>query len=415
MSVKPVTVEELRQKLDDLGVDLSSPVAVAVSGGADSMALALLLGEICEVYAVTVDHGLRAEAAEEALLVSEVMARHSIAHEILTWQGEKPSSGIQAAAREARYRLLERWCVDKSISSLMLAHHRDDQAETFLMRLSRGSGVYGLAAMSEHSPLMGSQGRVQLIRPLLQVSKERLIATLEEWQEDWVEDPSNLDRQYDRVKAREYLKNPTLLNLDSEKLAQTADRMHRAKQALEYYTGELLTGAVVIHEAGYGELDVKALYAAPQETGLRALARLVRHISGAAYSPRFEKLERAYRALGDDDFNGQTLFGCQLIKKNNKVIVARESAAIDEKPWSGYGLWDGRYDIQVSGQGEVKKLGEEGWLQIKALDSNAQKTLIIHPARLSLPTLWRGDKVISQPHLGFGEGIEARFSPNCAL
>lgn len=178
MVAKPVTAEELKQKLIEMGVDLSRRLAVAVSGGADSIALALLMGQICDIEAVTVDHGLRAEAADEARFVGEVMARHNIAHTILHWQGEKPSSGIQAAARTARYKLIQDWCTAKNISNLVLAHHLDDQAETFLMRLSRGSGVYGLAAMAEVSTLMGSLGSIHMLRPLLHVSKDRLISTL---------------------------------------------------------------------------------------------------------------------------------------------------------------------------------------------------------------------------------------------
>lgn len=415
MNAKPVTVEELREKLLALNVDLSAPFAVAVSGGADSLALALLMSQICKIETVTVDHGLRSEAADEARFVGDVMARHSIAHTVLQWKGEKPTTNVQAAARSARYELIQNWCVEKEITNLVLAHHMDDQAETFLMRLSRGSGVYGLASMAEKSPLMGSLGSIMLLRPLLAINKEQLKATLVSMKQDWVEDPSNNDLQYDRIKAREYLSNPPLLNLDSLKLAQTAERMQRAKVALDHYASELLAAAVVVYPAGYADLDVNMLRSAPEETGLRALARLVRHISGGAYSPRLNKLERAYKALGRSDFSGQTLLGCQFSASDTTVMVARESDAVDPSPWSGQGLWDGRFIVSQSGQGQVKKLGEDGWIQIKAVDSNLKNTAIAYNTRLSLPTLWHEDKVIAQPQLGFGEGLQAQFSPIYAL
>lgn len=415
MNAKPVTIEELKEKLLALGVDLSAPFAVAVSGGADSLALALLMSQICKIETVTVDHGLRAEAADEARFVGEVMARHSIAHTILQWKGDKPTANVQAAARTARYELIQKWCVEKKITNLVLAHHMDDQAETFLMRLSRGSGVYGLASMAEQSPLMGSLGSIMLLRPLLHINKERLKATLVSMKQDWVEDPSNEDLQYDRIKAREYLSNPPLLNLDSLKLAQTAERMQRAKEALDHYASELLAAAVVVYPAGYAGLDVNILRSAPEETGLRAFARLVRHISGGAYSPRLNKLERAYKALSQSDFSGQTLLGCQLSVSDTTVLVAREFDAVDPLPWSEQGLWDGRFIISQSGQGQVKKLGEDGWMQIKAMDSNLKNTAIAYNTRLSLPTLWHEGKVIAQPHLGFGEGLKAQFSPIYAL
>ncbi len=415
MDKTPVTSEELKQKLKEMDVDLSQRFAVACSGGADSLALALLMAQICDIECVTVDHGLRTSAADEARFVGEVMARHSISHTILCWQGEKPSSGIQAAARAARYELIQVWCAKKNITNLILAHHMDDQAETFLIRLSRGSGVYGLASMAEKSSLMGSGGNIHLLRPLLHIPKQRLIATLNGMEQDWVEDPSNSDLQYDRVKARDYLSGPPLLNLDSFKLAQTSDRMQRAKQALDHYASQLLAEVVVIDPAGYGVVDCKALCAAPEETGLRALARLVRHISGAPYSPRLDKLERAYKALGNSDFGGQTLFGCQFSVSGSSIIVAREPAAIDEAPWSGHGLWDSRYEIFQKAQGQVKKLGEEGWAQIKSQDSTLKNTPIIYSSRLSLPTLWHKGNVIAQPHLHFGEGLEVKFAPICAL
>ncbi len=415
MNQNPVTVEELKEKLQALKIDLSAPIAVAVSGGADSLALALLMGQICKIETVTVDHGLRAEAADEARFVGDVMARHSIAHTVLRWKGDKPTANVQAAARTARYELIQNWCVDKKITNLALAHHMDDQAETFLMRLSRGSGVYGLASMSEQSPLIGGLGNITVLRPLLHINKERLKATLVSMKQDWVEDPSNADLQYDRIKAREYLANPPLLNLDSLKLAQTAERMQRAKEALDHYATELLAAAVVVYPAGYADLDVNILHCAPEETGLRALARLVRHISGGAYSPRLNKLERAYKALSESGFSGQTLSGCQFSVFGSAVTVERESDAVDSSPLSGQGLWDGRFIISKSGQGQVKKLGEDGWVQIKEMDSNLKNTPIAYNTRLSLPALWHEDKVIAQPHLGFGEGLKAQFSPIYAL
>lgn len=415
MADTPLSSDELKQKLEGMGVNLALPQAVAVSGGPDSLALALLLNEICNVEAVTVDHGLRPEATGEARFVGDVMARRGIAHTILTWEGEKPSSGIPAAARAARYKILADWCEKKSINNLYLAHHMDDQAETFLMRLSRGSGVYGLAAMSAKSPLMGSGGKVELIRPLLEYPKSRMMAALQTLGESWVEDPSNQDLQYDRVKAREYLAGEPLLALDTEKLAKTANRMQRTRKALDHYADAFLRDAVTLYDAGYGELDINALGNPPDEIGLRALSRLVRHISGADYGPRMEKLERAYTSLRGENFQGQTLSGCQLVAMGKSVIIARERAAVDQQPWSGEDIWDGRFELIQTGEGEVKALGEEGWRQLKDEDSTLKNSPIPHICRLTLPALWSQNKIIAQPHLGFGAGLAANFRPNHPL
>ena len=165
-------------------------VAVGVSGGADSLALVLLLDELLrpqgrQVIALTVDHGLREESATEAAYVAKLMAEHEIEHHILVWQGEKPSTGIEEAARDARYALLRGWCQANGVEILCVAHHQQDQAETFLMRLQRGSGVTGLCGMAEVNELDG----VSIVRPLLNISSECLKNYLQLRNISWVEDP----------------------------------------------------------------------------------------------------------------------------------------------------------------------------------------------------------------------------------
>jgi len=166
-----------------LGV--GGPVAVGVSGGADSMALLHLLSawnksaeNWLDLTALTVDHGLRAESASEAAAVSAWARDLGIEHVTLTWGGKKPSSNIEAAAREARYRLVGEWCFENHVQTFLTAHHFDDQAETFLMRLARGSGVAGLSSLAEERSLGGAFGSVRLLRPLLHISKKDLTALL---------------------------------------------------------------------------------------------------------------------------------------------------------------------------------------------------------------------------------------------
>lgn len=159
--------------------EASPEIAVAVSGGRDSMALALLAAGWAaarggRVVALTVDHGLRPEAADEAHRVGGWLAARGIAHQILTWNGPHPARGVQAAARMARYRLLEGWCAERAILHLLLGHQRDDQAETVHMRAERQSGGVGLAGM----PAVRETARLRLLRPLLGFPRRRLAATL---------------------------------------------------------------------------------------------------------------------------------------------------------------------------------------------------------------------------------------------
>ncbi|MGH6981766.1 MAG: tRNA lysidine(34) synthetase TilS, partial [Stellaceae bacterium] len=204
MTAPPVAAPEFADAMAALGPFERRPrVAVAVSGGADSMALLLLAREWAaarqgDVTALTIDHKLRPEAAKEARRVARWCKARGVVHRTLAWRGKKPKGDIQAAARAARYRLLEDWCVDAGVLHLLLAHHQDDQAETFLLRLARGSGLDGLAAIAPVAERPGCR----LLRPLLAMSHGRLVATLEARGQVWLDDPSNDNERYARVRMR---------------------------------------------------------------------------------------------------------------------------------------------------------------------------------------------------------------------
>ncbi|WP_244434174.1 tRNA lysidine(34) synthetase TilS, partial [Azospirillum sp. B506] len=200
----PVTPEEFARTLAAIGGFEPAPaVAVGVSGGGDSVALVLLLRHwVAErggtLLALTVDHGLRPESGDEAAAVGQAMARLGVPHRVLRWEGTKPSAGVQAAARTARHRLLGAACAGAGILHLALAHHRDDQAETVLLRLARGSGIDGLAGMAP----VRADGAVRVIRPLLGFSHDRLLATCRAEGVDWIEDPSNHNPRFARARLR---------------------------------------------------------------------------------------------------------------------------------------------------------------------------------------------------------------------
>ena len=177
-------------------------IAVATSGGADSLALVLLAdawSRACggRVVALTVDHGLRPESADEARTVGGWLSSVGIEHIVLPWRCGAPTSGVQARARAARYKLLETWCVGAGVLHLLLGHQQDDQAETYLMRRRRPRG-YGLAGMAAIVERRG----VRLLRPLLGVPRARIEAALRRRGQPWIEDPSNRDDRYERVRVR---------------------------------------------------------------------------------------------------------------------------------------------------------------------------------------------------------------------
>ncbi len=328
-----------------------SPVlAVAVSGGPDSLCLTLLADRWARardgrVEAVTVDHGLRPESTAEAKQVGRWLKARGIRHRVLCWAGDKPGADIAAAARAARYRLIVDWAAGQGILHLLLAHHRDDQAETLLLRLGRGSGVDGLSAMAGIVEL----GELRLLRPLLDVPKVALVAWLAAEGQGWVEDPGNRAGVSARSRVRLALEQE---GLSPRRLAETARRMARARQALDSAATGLAAQAVEAHPCGFLRLDPHFLADVPAELQLRVLARCLMTVSGDPYPPRLERLERLAEAVfHNTSARGQTLHGCRLAREQGRWLVVRETAAMAGPlalSVEGERVWDRRFRIEAS-------------------------------------------------------------------
>lgn len=337
-------------------------LAVAVSGGADSLALCLLAQEWArarggEVLGLTVDHGLRPEAAAEAEAVGLRLAGQGIRHAVLRWEGPKPSTGVQEAARAARYRLLLDHCRREGVLHLLLGHHRDDQAETVLMRLARGSGADGLAGMAA----VREVGACRLVRPLLGVPRARIEATLVERGETWLDDPSNRSDRFARVRLRHAAAALGREGLTSDRLADTARRCGHARAALDLAGADLLGEAAEVHPEGFVLLDPAPLRAAPTEVALRALAGGLRVVGAAPLPVRRERLERLHGALGEvmgpeggrgsGRGRGRTLGGCLVAPWRGRILLAREAEAATGRVPLGAGesaLWDRRFIVRLS-------------------------------------------------------------------
>ena len=206
-------------------------IAVGVSGGSDSLALALMLQEELsslgyKIVALTVDHGLRPSSSKEAEYVSEIMKAHDIEHHTLVWEGEKPQTGIEEAARTKRYALILDWCHQNGFSDLMLAHHMNDQAETFLMNMFRGSGLDGLCGMKEVS----EKENIKILRPLLHTHPDVMKKYLQNREIAWVNDESNADDNFLRVKIRNFL--PIMqekIGISAQDIAETMSRLQTSQ------------------------------------------------------------------------------------------------------------------------------------------------------------------------------------------
>ena len=415
--VSPLQAGAFERLMEAVGPFEERPlVAVGVSGGADSLALALLLDEWLRprggrVVALTVDHKLRAESEREARQVARWLSARGLDHAILRWVGPHPRSDIQAAAREARYRLMAEWCRRRGVLHLAVAHHREDQAETFLLRLAHGSGLDGLAGMPSIGVTALENGwPVRLIRPLLPVPKARLVATLDKVGQPWIEDPSNQDVRHARVRMRRLLPELAACGMPAERLAATAHHLARARAAVDRETACLLARAAWLHPAGHLHIDPAALKSAAAEVSMRALARCLVTVGGGAYPPRLERLQRLHAALvGGGPFRGRTLGGCRVLWRAEALLICREAAAADAELVLRPGLrarWDGRFNVSVpsgaagAARAVLRRLGEAGW-EAAAPALREPSVAIPPPARAALPALWGAAGLLAVPHLGY--------------
>ncbi len=325
---------------------LPARIAVALSGGADSVCLALLAQKWAQKWGVhlttlTVDHGLRAESKREARQVATQMKALGISHHTLRWTGEKPTSGIEEKARDARYQLLCDFCRRKKIPVLLLAHHAQDNIETFFLRLAKASGLTGLSAIH---PLTRRDG-ILLMRPLLTVDKADIIHFLTCRQISWVEDPMNQNPVFERVQWRKQI--PTLQNagLKTTHFNKTFDRLRRAERALNQLTDKAVR-QIHIDPRGFVQIPYDLFDTQPEEIQIRIMQQLIPVIGDADKPISLDRLEK----ILTDKPTRTTIGNCYLIRHKNGLIISKEPTrmpnrmAVPAKKWV---VWD-RFKIYAS-------------------------------------------------------------------
>lgn len=322
--------ECIREFFQKYKITADEPVAVAVSGGPDSMALAhsiIASEQNRPIHVLTVDHGLRQEARDEAESVSRWVSSLSlpnVQHVILFWDHDNPKAALMEKARHARYQILSEYCQKNHIEYLFVAHHQDDQAETFLIRLSKGSGLDGLSGMTYISDY---HGVMTLSRPFLQLSKEELIAYCQQNEISYVDDPSNKNDDFLRPRLRKSMNVLQEEGLTSKRLAVTAKRIARARNALEILTDKLYQEAIVGSTNAKQVFDLAVLTRYPEELVLRVLQKVLRHFrEDEIYDVRMERLEDLFESLWHDidSFKPRTLGGAKFLIVNKQLIVERE-------------------------------------------------------------------------------------------
>ncbi len=367
----------------------SGHVGVAVSGGGDSVALLLLVQDWAarsgaRLSAVTFDHGLRAEAKQEAALVADLCRDRGIAHDILTWSGWTGQGNLQAAARTARYREIAQWARQRGVKVVCLGHTCDDQAETFVMRLARKAGSDGLGRMA---PCFERYG-MEWMRPLLGVERSMLRSYLERQGAGWVEDPSNADDGFERVRVRKALELLAPLGINARVLGAVAENLAAENGLLRQVLQQTLRGKVV-EQYGALSLSHRDFEALHPELRRRFLNVALQCIAGAHYPPRSTAqagFEAALLGRGT-----QTLGGVIGWVAQGRVWLAREYQAVRGLKGSPF---DGQWRIEGPLEGmDIRALGAEGLQQCPDWRDLGVPRRVLLP----LPGVWDAVRLVWSP------------------
>ena len=347
------------------------------------------------------------ESAAEAEAVAGLAARLGFRHATLVWEGPKPQTGLQAAAREARYRLMGDHLRARATPTLLTAHTRDDQAETLLMRLARGSGLDGLAGIAPSARL----GPLRVLRPLLDIPKSRLRATLEARGIPWIEDPSNQSPAFERTRLRAAGDALDALGLTGDMLALSARRLQRARAALDSIADSYCAeaeGIVHTDPCGFFRIDRERLSRAPEEIVLRVLARCISAAGGSDEPVPLGKLEPIVDSLR----RGEALEAGSWTLARALITAAPDTIQVEREPGrqplprrslaaGTNALWDGRFAIAVAagfeGSLEVRALGAEGLAELRRLGRPVKGTRALH----LVPSFWRESTLLAVPAIDF--------------
>ena len=380
-------------------------IGVAVSGGSDSMAMLHVLARVASqtgwsVSAVTVDHGLRPEAAAEARFVSETCATLGVTHDILRWERTQTSGNLQDQAARARYRLIAGWAKDKAITHVTIGHTADDQAETFIMRLARRSGIDGLSGMRHVWTECGMRFR----RPFLLWERADLRAYLMRNGLRWIEDPSNANDRFERVKTRKVLVHLAKLGITTDVLTDVTLHLSQAQDALDAFTRDVAR-QIVGQVLGDVTIDWRKFQTTPPELQRRLLIAALQWVSGAIYPPRSTAMQALEMAITSQ--KGRTLSGCWMTCVDGTVRISREHKAVRDVKGRTDQLWDRRWLLNgphAPGL-EVGALGAAGL----KLCPDWRATGMPRTSLAASPAVWQGETLIAAPLAGFNDAWTARI------
>jgi len=309
-------------------LNVNEKYAVAVSGGSDSMALAYFskcfsVTNNVKFYYYLVDHRLRKESSIEAKKVQSTLRKFKINCRILVWKGKKPSTNIQSIARTKRYSLLFNECKKRKIQNILTGHQIDDLYENFLLRLLRGSGLKGLISMDKF--FEDDKSGIKIIRPLINLKRFELREITKNAFNFFVNDPSNYNENFKRIRIRKLIKTLESEGLDKNKLKLTIDNLKLSNQAINYYVKNNVEKNAFYFKNKNTYILRKIFFSQPSEIVFRSFSQVLRKISSRYYPPRGKSINDAITKIGSKQFKKTTLGGCIVEKVNESLLISLEN------------------------------------------------------------------------------------------
>jgi len=306
-------------------LNINENFIVGVSGGPDSLALAFLakifsIKKRLKVKFFIVNHKLRSNSTVEAKIVKKILKKQMINSQILTWHGKKPTKNIQSLARKKRYELLFAESDKFKTNNILLGHHQNDLFENFFIRILRGSGLKGLISLDKKSKI----GNKNLLRPLINHKKEDLIFLTKKVFDFYVNDPSNKDQKYQRIRIRSLIKELQLDGLDRKKFNNTIKNLKHSNNVIDFYVGYNLKNNSFFSTQNKKLMLNKEFFEQPYEIIFRSLSESIRFIGKKYYPVRGRKLEKVILDIKKDKLFRLTLGGCVIEKVNQTVIISKE-------------------------------------------------------------------------------------------
>ena len=409
------------KEMEKLGPYENKPhIAIAVSGGSDSMCLLMLANEWVKkkngkITALVVNHKLRKESEAECYKLKNFFKINNIKNYFFEWKKNKKKNSIQERSRNFRYREFESWCYKNSVFHLLVGHHFDDQKETFLIRLNNNSNSYGLACM----PKIIFKKKIRILRPMLNLKKEDILNYLIEKKINWFEDSSNNDSKYIRNNYRKALPKLEKEGLSDKILEKILDKAKRNRTQIEEKAVNWFVKNIEIDTLGFALINYNNLKKLDQNYFIFIITRIINLISGSVYPTKSKYIINFFNKLElKNNFKPFNLGGCHFFLLKEKLVICREILKNNKKNINSKFdcfYWDNRYEINVKKREKLlikKEMGNtffieqlqlEGWKDIVSKRKIIKKKINIHnKIVLTLPAIKnKNNRVLSVPHLNY--------------